>query len=43
MKYMNPVLNVIGSMLGGSGNNNAAGSAQANSFGNLNSILGLFL
>lgn len=39
---MNPVLNVIGNMLGGSGDNNAVGNAQANSFGNLNSILGLF-
>lgn len=40
---MNPVLGIIGNMLGGSGkSNNVAGSAQANSFGNLNSILNLF-
>lgn len=43
---MNPVLGIIGNMLGGAGNNNGVGSAQANSasgFGNnLNGILGLF-
>lgn len=39
---MNPVLGIIGNMLGGTGNN-IVGNAQANSTGSgLNNILGLF-
>ena len=38
---MNPVLGLIGNMLGGA-NNNVAGNAQANGNNGLNNILGIF-